>query len=366
MTLVSVLGDFHSSVLPIYYQFRKIIKRHIIIYDDAIHDVVEAKNIIKGIKKFNKKHKLNIKTFAHCIDEDSYEAIITTIDFIKQHHKKKNVLYINTTDGLSNINTIIATKLLPLGANLLSYDRYENEVNIISNETMRTYKVDQVIPIQDHFLLRNIDIQSVGDKKFAKRYKNQIIELFEKRYKEFKSFTYYIGVEKYPTLDNQKYKQVNLILKQMGLTKIKQNQSLITGGLFEYYIYLKLLHLSFDDIEIGVNIKKYIDNTNYIPNEFDILIMKNNHLHMIECKFSKNINLNSLVYKYMGLKPLLDDDGKICIATSLYEPSSIDEKHNPTANLPYKRALSNNIMLKGNPLNNIDAFIEDIKKYFEI
>jgi len=366
MTLVSILGDFHSSVLPIYYQFRKKIKRHIIIYDDSKHDVLEAQNIIYGIKKFNQKYKINVKTHTHCIDEDSYEAIIRTVDFIKEHHKKKKDLFINTTDGLSNINNVISVKLLPYGANLISYDRYENEVNIIANENMTSYKVDDIIPIMDHFLLRNIYVEDVGDKKFAKKHSHQLLLLFENHYKEFKKFANYVQNEIYPTLDNKKTKNINKLIEQMGIVNLKKNQGLITGGLFEYYIYLKLCELDFNDIQIGVTVRKYIDKKNFIPNEFDLLIMKDNHLHMIECKFTKNIDLNNIVYKYMGLKSLLDDDGKICIVTSHKEPKIINEINNPVSNLPYKRALENKIMLKGNPIDDINKFIKDIKKYFEL
>ncbi|MGB5793460.1 Card1-like endonuclease domain-containing protein [Poseidonibacter sp.] len=366
MTLVSILGDFHSSILPVYYQFRNNIKNHIIIYDDFKCDVKEAKNIIKGIKNFNKKYNLDIKTHIHCIDEDSYEAINKTIEFIESNSKKISKLYINTTDGLSNINTLIGLKLLPLGANLISYDRFDNEVNIISSKTMKTYKVDQIIPIQDHFLLRNIVVDSVSDKKYAKKFKNEIFDLFEKRHKEFKIFANYVQESNNPNIENKDFKSINKIMKKMGLENLKTNQSLITGGLFEYYIYLKLLDLDYDDIEIGVSVKKYIDEINFIPNEFDILIMKENHLHMIECKFTKNIKLENIVYKYMGLKSLLDDDGKMCILTSHKNPINLETNKNPMDYQPYKRASANKILLKGNPLNNIDKFILEIRDYFQL
>ena len=366
MILVSILGDFHSSILPIYYRFRNNINRHIIIYDDLKSDKQEAQNLIKGIKTFNKKYNIKIKTYIHCIDEDSYEAITKTIDFIKDHLKKKQEVYINTTDGLSNINTIISLKLIPLGAKLISYDRYDNDINIVDKNNMTSYNVDQTIPILDHFLLRNIIVEQIGDKQYAKKYQNEILMLFEKYAKEFKSFTYYVQNEINPTLNNNKYKKINKILKKMNITNLKSNQGFITGGLFEYYIYLKLKDLDFDDIQIGVTVKKYLNKTDYIPNEFDILIMKNNHLHMIECKYSKRVELDSLVYKYMGLKPLLDDDGKMCIVTRHDEPENIYQLESPVAHLPYKRALENKILLKGDPLKDIKKFVKDIKDYFEL
>ncbi len=366
MTLVSILGDFHSSVLPIYYQFKDKIKRHIIIYDDFHTDVEEAKNIIRGIKNFNQKYNIRIKTYIHCIDEDSFDAIKKTIEFIKYNGKKPKDIYINTTDGLSNINTLIGLKLLPLGANLISYDRYDNEANIVTQDSMKTYTIDKVIPVLDHFLLRNIEVESVGDKKFAKRYQNEILSIFETHHKEFKSFAHYVQNEYKPTLEDKRYTEINKIIKRMNISNIKSNQGFITGGLFEYYIYLKVKQLDFNDIEIGVTVKKFIDNKNFIPNEFDILIMKENHLHMIECKFTKNIKLDTIVYKYMGLKSLLDDDGKMCIVTSHEHPKNLQSNTNPIEFQPYKRALANKILLRGDPLKDINLFISEIKQYFEL
>ena len=38
MTLVSIVGDFYSNVLPIFYHFKDDIKNYIIIYDDYRQD----------------------------------------------------------------------------------------------------------------------------------------------------------------------------------------------------------------------------------------------------------------------------------------------------------------------------------------
>ena len=68
MTLVSILGDFHSSILPILYEFKKEITKHIIVYDDAKCDVKKAGRIIRGQRAFleslpqNSKSKYEIET----------------------------------------------------------------------------------------------------------------------------------------------------------------------------------------------------------------------------------------------------------------------------------------------------------------
>jgi len=72
MILVSIIGDFYSSVLPIFYNFKDDIKEHIIVYDDAKQDEHIAKNILNGTTSFIVKNDLNIKNTLICIDEDTF------------------------------------------------------------------------------------------------------------------------------------------------------------------------------------------------------------------------------------------------------------------------------------------------------
>lgn len=366
MILVSILGDFQSSVLPVFYQFRHKIKKHIIIHDDFKCDTKEAENIIKGIKRFCDKHTLDIHNIIYKIDEDSKNDISKLGNFIKQHTTDINQLYINTTDGLSSINTLLTLHFIPLGANILSYDRYDNECNIISKDDMQTYLLDDVTSIQDHFLLKNLYVESIGDKDFALKHEEAIISLFENHHSEFKRFANHVIQHTDPSFRG--FDNIANILHTMNIYRndLKHNQTLITGGLFEYYIFLKLKELKYDDMEIGMIVKQYYNNTDFIPNEFDILIMKDNHLHMIECKYTNKIKLDQLVYKYMGLKNLIDDDGKIIMVTSHESQVPIEQLHNPLYNLPYKRAKANKMLLLDNPLKDIEKFITKVKDFCEL
>ncbi|MBD3842662.1 MAG: DUF1887 family protein [Campylobacterales bacterium] len=366
MTLVSILGDFHSSVLPVFYELRKQISKHIIIYDDYKCDVKEAQRLIKGIKTFSKKEKLDIKTLVHCIDEDSFEAIEKTIIFIDDNVKKKNKLVINVTDGLSNVNILLSQHFLKLDTQIISYDRFDNHCNIITKNSMKTYKLDKSIPILDHFMLKDIQVDSTSSKKYAKKYQNQIKNIFQNYKEEFKEFANYVFNDTNPNLKNKKFKNINPIMEQLGITNPKKDQMLITGGLFEYYIYLLIKELEFDDIELGVQVKQYIDGINFIPNEFDILIMKENHLHMIECKYTKNVKLEQLVYKYMALKNIIDDDGKIVMVAAHEEFKPSFHTQNPTDFLPHKRAMENKMMLLGDPLQNTKLFVKTVQEFLEI
>jgi hypothetical protein len=52
MTLISIIGDFHSSILPISYNFKEQMDKHIIVYDDAKCDVKNARISKSGKKRF--------------------------------------------------------------------------------------------------------------------------------------------------------------------------------------------------------------------------------------------------------------------------------------------------------------------------
>jgi hypothetical protein len=368
MVLVSILGDFDSSIIPVFYQMRNKITKHIVIYDDFKCDEKEANRIIEGLNRFKEKYNFQFEQISYKVDEDSQKSVILAIAFFHKHCDDFTKLYVNTTDGLSSFNTYLAFRLLPLGANIIAYDRYDNECNIVTKDGMSNYKVDAIISIQDHFLLKNLEIFSIGDKAFALQHKELIIKLFEtkklrERYKEFANY-----LQTSLTSNFGEFGDIAPYIKALGIEKedLKSNLPLITGGLFEYYIFLKLVQLSYDDIEIGVTIRHFFDGTDFIPNEFDILIMKNNHLHMIECKYTNRVKLDQLVYKYMALKHLIDDDGKIIMLTSYDEFMPKIKGTNETAYMPHKRAKANRMLLLGNPLHNIDRFIEEVKNFLEL
>lgn len=147
---------------------------------------------------------------------------------------------------------------------------------------------------------------------------------------------------------------------------LSTQQKEITGGLFELYVYLLVKDLGFDDIEIGIVVENTFSGTNVIRNEFDILMMKDNHLHMIECKFTKRIDLAALVFKYSTLINLIDDDGKMMILTDNYiYAHDLYDKTKQGLEL-YRRALINKILIRGSVVKNKKEFLNDVDSYFQL
>ena len=365
MTLVSIVGDFYSSVIPIFYEFKDRIDKHIIIYDDFKNDVTQAKNIINGTTKYIKENNLPIRSYSIKMDEDSLKALHEVAEILKGYESDTEKLYINITDGLANIGVLLSSIFLPLGSNIVTYDRFDNEYNLLTKDNMLTCKVEKCMSIKEHFALKNIEVAEINDKKIALKHKDLILKIFENHNTEFKRFANEIMK---PEPKWHEHTNILTLLEPFDLHQdnIKENQMFITGGLFEYYIFLKIHKLGFDDIEVGVKVRQYYNEEGFIPNEFDIFIMKDNHLHMIECKYTDKIKLDALVYKYMALKNLIDEDSKIIMITAHpeYKPNLYED--NTLAHLAHKRARENRMLLLGNPIKKKDEFVFEVERFFEL
>ncbi len=359
MTLVSIIGDYFSSVVPVFYHFKDKIRKHIIVADNSRRENKNAKKFRDGAVEFCKQHNLNIEHLLLSIDEDSFNSLEKAEKYITENAKGK--LYINSTDGLSLLNTFFSLRSLPKGASIISYDIFDNDLGIIDINGIRKEKLKASVPIKDHFMLKGIKVLEVRNMEIARRFPNEIKLLFTRYFYEFTQLKIALNISGNPTIpkDTSNFPNVIRIIKNMGLLRFSGNQDfykIIAGDLFEFFVYLTIKDLGFDDILVGVSIEH-----DGLRNEFDILMMKENHLHIIECKNRRvkhngvvgGVNLENLLYKYAALKPVVDDESKAAMVIA----RGVDR--NITENIA-TRAFTNNI-----------AFIEanrylkdNIKKFF--
>ena len=339
MVLVSVVGDFYSSVLPLFYEFRDKISTHIIIHDDYKGDVVSAQKIINGTLAFIKKYELDIKSFVIKMDEDNFKVASQVNELVAKHVSRYEDLYINITDGLANVGILLSDEFRAKGANILTYDRYDNEYNILTVDAMKNYKLQNSIPIRDHLLLKDIEILSTQASDFALKHERALHLFFEK-------------YEADRVLYAQDPESDDALLQKA------------TGFLYEYYVYNLIKELHFDDILLGVKVKDSRPNDIYFENEYDILIMKNNHLHMIECKYLKLLDVTALLYKLDSVRETLDEDANIMIVSDFDTYNETQELSNPSTSQSYKRAFAKKIAMRGSPSQCVKTFIEDVDKSF--
>jgi hypothetical protein len=361
MLLISIIGDFHSSIFPLYNELKDQITHHIVVNDDAFSERKKHTQIIKSLKKFNKERNLSIKTEAFTIDEDSQASIERLIQRIDEIEPDSSKVAINITDGLANIGLLLSMKLLARGTQFLSYDMFENSYNITTKDGMKNITLQTSLSIVEHFKLKGLKVEVSQDINFAHKYKREILELFNNYADELELLNKDISKQK--VLKTKKYPQAYQLIKNMKLDFVT-DAKIITGGLFEYYVFLLLKDLPFDDIEVGLVTKQPLSKKIDIVNEFDILLMKNNHLHMIECKFKKNNKKNELIYKYASLIHIIDDDSQIMIVTNEqpYKQNIYNEQKNTLG--AHRRGYLHNIALRGSIINHKSEFLDEIKTHF--
>lgn len=340
MTLVSILGDFSSSVLPIFYEFTKSIEKHIIVYDDYKKDVAYAQKIIKGTQNYINKYQLDIQTYAIKLDEDSHDQLIQLTHDISSIESDYKQIYINATDGLASISLILSNVFLQKGSSFIVYDRFDNEYNILQNDSYTKHKINHVLSIDDHFLLKNTTITKQSNLQIADSLEEELNFFFE-------------------TCNGEKEEyQIRSDSLDSDILTIQ------TGFLFELYIYNLLKRLYYDDIAVGVKIRDLHQDNYYLDNEFDILIMKDNHLHMIECKYQTDIKAVDLVYKVDSVRNIIDSDANLMIVSnSDYYNSEIQEQK---VNSIFHRATINRVYFNSSPQLSKAEFIIGVDKRFNL
>ena len=305
MTLISIIGDFSSSILPISYAFREQIRRHIIVYDEAKCDMANAKRIVRGQREFLNSHQgVSYSVQQYKIDEDSYESILGCLAFATEDTEPAEDVYLNSTDGLSSVAIVLASKLLHAGANVLAYDRYTNSYNLHTCHDMHTKRIMECMDIKTHLQLKGYTLLKATDPKEMQERKEGVMALCQ-NLQGFKSFTSKLQHRSINKIEGyDRYKQ---LLKNIG----KYNETtFIQGTVFEEYIYHLIVdHFDFDDVMTGV----LIEVEEGVQNELDILMIKDNHLHTIECKLVNGLNGEHFVYKTDLVMEYLDDDGKAMI-----------------------------------------------------
>jgi len=366
MTLVSIVGDFHSSILPIIYEHKDRLTQHILLYKGLSRDTKMAQQLSAGINSFKDKYSYTFTNKEYLLKDDTLEDLYTCAQDLVAQAKDPQELYINITDGLANITTVLTYMLFGQGVRFLSYDMYENTQTLMDTKRYEKSFLQEKMSIVDHFLLKGFEMEQSAIKEFAKENKELITLLIEKHHRHYNQF---LGVDprsvKYIQDLPDKHSLIRDIFCKYGFGKYMLKDPRLTGNIFESYIYNLLRDLDYDDIEIGFKVFATYKNSR-IANEFDILIMKNNHLHMIECKYLNRIKLEDLIYKYTALANTLDHDGKMIIVMKkkpLYS-KRIDLHENK--GLIYKRGILNNIKVFGDVKEDPQAFVQKVKKEFEI
>ncbi|PWE20001.1 hypothetical protein DF188_08795 [Aliarcobacter skirrowii] len=359
MTLISLYGIHDSSIYPILVEFKDRIKNHIIIHDDSKYERNMIKKVLASQDKFKEFYNLDFKTVSIQIDEDSYESILYCYEeILKISNNDYSNIYFNGTDGLVSSTIILSDKLLDKGSNFIAYDIFDNGYNIVTKNSMNKKNITKNKDILTHFILKGYELLSMGNKIEAFKRKNIVMNICKdlEKYQEFASMIQHKNfdeIEGYSEIKNQLEK----------LDKLN-DKMFIQGTIFEEYIYWLIVD-NFDFDHIMFNVK--VQFAPLLQNEFDILMMKDNHLHVIECKLRKFVPGEDYVYKLDSVIDYLDDDGKgmiLVVGAENKRTTNFGNIKTSFSNGTKARAKTSEILIHHTKTFDKNQFLKDIKNHF--
>jgi hypothetical protein len=319
MTLVTIVHNEKSMLIPLIFNFKNRIDKHILIYDTAKEDIKTANELKSSIETLNKTYKITatIKTFL--IDEDSKEDLLTVKDYLQKEGGKK--VFLNAAGADTALLVILSSFTLDIGGSVLAYDKQDNNYNIITQNGFVNQTVETNMTIDDFLILMGeklVEEESVRD--ILKR-KEALMTIFGDSKRMFKMRRLLSQGEAESVYQN--YQEILAALKTLDIIddtyRFKDNSKFSKfGRYFEEFIYLHLKEFDFDDIKVGIKIIFESESQGegehlHVRNEFDILTIKENRIGVVECKIGKNIDPLATVYKSDALMGYFGSDSRSLI-----------------------------------------------------
>ena len=330
MTLISIVGDDISRIVPLLFAYREKIRHHVLLCDDDPSNYQRAKKLQHGMQRFSDKYKLGWHTKIISANEDSASSIKEAAQRAFAHSTQ---LWLNATDGYPGITILLSDLVRQEGGKILSYDHFDNDLHTIEPDgTMHTQKLASKIDMESYLTLLDYRIVHQVEKSEIEGRKKAVLSLFkeESRFVKLRQALVAKALQKPYDFDFSTATEMLETLKQIGIVDnnfdlIPSKQSMLQGGLYEEYIFWLCESLNPDDIRMAVTIdfddKSAEPLSNHrVQNEFDIVLMYNNRLHTVECKYSKSLNGLEIVYKYDAIIDYFGKASKAIIANISSKP----------------------------------------------
>lgn len=370
MVLISMLGDFDSLILPVFFEHKSQITLHLLVSSNNSRHSATSQRITKGLNALRTKYKLNCTLREQTFVSGNVKSILTLANEIREL-APPDQLYINISGTDTNTAILFSNELLQCGATLISYEMYANTMSHLSVSGIVPHKIKHSMGVEDHIIAKGYTLIETKDKSTLTAHKKHI-EILTQNFREFQRYRKkYLGNPKTNPYD---FVHIAEPLRKLGV--ISNSGSVIDtgyleGGLFEEVVYFIAEKLGFDDILTGVKVRFTTTHGVTIENEFDLLMTKDNHLYIVECKFKDHIDFEHIIYKYDSLLDQMDDDGKVMLVTV----SSTDPKQalkrgkkikKNLSSSAYFRAQLHNIYIFNEPTLNADILASIMRHFFDI
>lgn len=375
MKLISVIGEDSSQLIPVIYYYQNITTEHILICNN-LH-LQKAKRLKSGLQSFIASHQLSWKVTIIEIDADN---LAQSVKSFKSNFSNFKDYYINTSLALLILGELLGEIVLKGGGSVINYDINSNKIYLLepNSYSVTCSKVGSKLTLKALLTLLDYTIVKLHTKEDLFHKKEQILTLY-KEPARFKKLRYALL---YPDLNRDFnfsfYKELLQILQKLNIVEgsklIESKRAVLGGTLFEEYIFWLCEALDFDDIAMGVQIDfdsktQEPNSNNRVYNEFDILLMKENKIYTIECKYSNYLDGLELVYKYDAIIDYFGGSTKAMILniSSKRKKEYLGMKSSKNfSNSTIRRAKHSNIYIYHESVLNPKKFQQKVKEYFNL
>jgi len=296
MDLITIVHPNKDDYIPVIFEFKDKVNRHILVYDKA--DSKYANELKKAIRDIEKIYNLNSQIDTIQIDEDSKIDLLKTI----KNLKVSNNTYLNGSGADIALFVFLSSYVLQNSGKVLAYDIADNSYNIITKNGFENIKIKNLMNIDDYVIMHNDYIESSVDILPLLKYKDRLELLFSDVSKLYKVYR----LIKFRDILELEFNYKELAQALIDLNIIDSNYNLkvannFLGYLLEKYILLNVIDFDFDDVKYNTIIifdqEQVTKGDIEVKNEFDILVIKDNKMGFIECKMGVNSDAVNTVYK---------------------------------------------------------------------
>ncbi|MDR0665509.1 MAG: DUF1887 family protein [Helicobacteraceae bacterium] len=370
MVLISLLGDFDSSILPVFFEFKSEITLHVLVYNANERDDKNAARIVRGLSALRSKYRLKCTLREIRLENCDLQSIVKLSSSIAQF-APPDQLYINLSDGQADMAILLSKELLDVGARLLIYGRYSNDLSVLTINGLEKTSIKHNMKIDDHIISKGYQIVEAKNASDLER-RRPFVQEITNNFSLFQKYRKRVMEEK--DINEELYGAIIRPLYKIGAVNRRGrpiNINYILGELFEEQIYHLVSRLSFDDIMSGAKICYETINGVTIQNEFDVLMIKNNHLYIVECKFRDRVDGENLIYKYDALLEQMDADGKVMIINVASTESKEALKRGKRIHKNFEkgalsRAQLNNILIYYEPTLETQKLTAMMRRFFDV
>ena len=322
MKLLSIVGEDISQLVPVLYAYKEKFNHHILLCDTLTR--TRAENLAKGMLRFSNASKLSWKIDIQLIEESTLSLVAVQVQKGVGDFK---TCWLNISDAYPMLILLMAKLVQEEGGQVISYDHFTNTLHFIDNKQNIT--CETLLPKMDlasYMMLLGYSIVEQQTKKELLPNKANIMALYKKPslFKKVRKALIDQHFGHRVRFDLARSTDVLNLLQDIGILDehkklIPKKQKVLQGDLFEEYIFWLCEALHPDDIAMGVKID-FDDKTQEplaqqrIHNEFDILLIHNNRVFTVECKFSTHLDGLEIVYKYDAIIDYFGKSSKAIIA----------------------------------------------------